>query len=187
MTHFRTIYFAVLVLALCCVATAKPARSALREVSGEVVVGKALPSFGRYEVTDSEKLVTTGRLLKALQGVNNGRLVVVFFNVGCVPCREGLVTLRDSLAPSATNPVSIVLVDVSDPLALVSRYLQELHLPFPCVWDEQGEIARSYGVYQTIDGKEQAVVPVTVVADGQGKVLRMMGAEGRDYLELLQK
>jgi peroxiredoxin len=162
---------------------AKPFQSKLLPYSGSAVVGKVLPSFGRYEIRDAEQLITTGRILKKMAGIENARLVVVFFSTDCLPCREGLQELRDNPKDSRF----VVLVSVQDDPEVLKKYLQTMALPFSTILDEDGEISRLFGIFVKSDGKEVAQVPLTAVADSEGKVLRIITAEGKDYLGVLSK
>jgi cytochrome c biogenesis protein CcmG, thiol:disulfide interchange protein DsbE len=107
-------------------------------------------------------------------GSHAGRPVVVnFFASWCPPCNQ---EAPDLAAFAKAHPeVTFVGVDVSDKMADAKSFVAKYGLPYPVVYDAQGEIAQRYGV----DG-----IPTTMFFDKTGKqVEAIVGATDRAGFE----
>ena len=91
-------------------------------------------------------------------------VVLIFFLHTCPHCHEALESIRGSLEalPEANRP-TLVGVEITGRTYAVRRALEELDLDFfPVLFDDDGEIAQSYGVF--------GGVPDTFLIDGEGRI-----------------
>lgn len=89
-----------------------------------------------------------------------GRVVVLnFWASWCQPCKEELPSLQTLHEASAGQPV-VIAINVREPLARVTRYVQAAGLSLPVVIDPQGDLARRWGV---------TVYPTTVLIGADGR------------------
>jgi cytochrome c biogenesis protein CcmG/thiol:disulfide interchange protein DsbE len=70
-----------------------------------------------------------------------GRVVVVnFWASWCVPCREEMPALEEASKgyAEAGKPVTVIGVDASDARSAAARFLTEVGVTYPTVYDQQG-------------------------------------------------
>jgi thiol-disulfide isomerase/thioredoxin len=90
-----------------------------------------------------------------------GRVVVLnFWATWCAPCKEELPSLQ-ALHDSPDPPV-VLGINVKEPRGRVNAFLHTTQLSLPVVLDEQGDLARQWGV---------RIYPTTVLLgpDGQAR------------------
>jgi thiol-disulfide isomerase/thioredoxin len=112
-----------------------------------------------------------------------GRAVVInFWASWCQPCKEELPSLQTLHEVSAGQPV-VIAINVREPLARATRYVQAAGLSLPVVSDPQGDLARRWGV---------TVYPTTVLIGADGRArwrvigdLDWTGAESVPWLAAL--
>ena len=91
--------------------------------------------------------------------LKNRVVVLNFWATWCAPCKEELPSLQTLHEISGGNPL-VIGVNVREPAARVSRYMQSTGLDFPVVLDPQGELAKQWGV---------SVYPTTILIGLDGK------------------
>ncbi len=90
-----------------------------------------------------------------------GQVVVLnFWATWCAPCKAEMPSLQ-ALHDAPNAPV-VIAVNVKEPKGRVMPFLKHAHLNLPVVLDEQGELARQWGV---------RIYPTTVLigSDGQAR------------------
>ncbi len=139
-------------------------RLALLAVAGVLLSGAAWAQFQRQPWPAGQ--ATPALDLIDLQGQRwrtdalKGRAVVInFWASWCQPCKEELPSLQTLHEVSAGQPV-VIAINVREPLARVTRYVQAAGLSLPVVSDPQGDLARRWGV---------TVYPTTVLIGADGR------------------
>ncbi len=104
-----------------------------------------------------------------------GRPVAInFWATWCPPCREELPELQRLAQKYEQDGLVVLLVNVDEPEAVVSDYLQEQGIELPCVLD-RGELVRQFRV---------TGLPTTVLVTPEGTLGgRILGWQGPSYLE----
>ena len=90
-----------------------------------------------------------------------GQVVVLnFWATWCAPCKAEMPSLQD--LHDAPNPPVVIAINVKEPKGRVTAFLNKASLNLPVVLDEQGELARQWGV---------RIYPTTVLIgpDGQAR------------------
>ncbi len=98
-----------------------------------------------------------------------GKLVwLVFWRVGCPPCREEFPRLQQLSAEYGGKGVVIIGYNCSDDRDIALAFMKEYGATFPNVLDTSSEAQRTYfDKYQTLGWSG---VPLNYVIDGEGKV-----------------
>jgi thiol-disulfide isomerase/thioredoxin len=115
------------------------------------------------------------------------RVALVFFATWCVPCIEGTTLLRDNQAELEKNGVQVILVnagesDVPKIESWIKKYGSE---NWPLILDKFKNIQKSTGlISETVT---EIVFPKTILLDNKLKPLLLIGAEGKDWPEILWK
>jgi thiol-disulfide isomerase/thioredoxin len=166
---------ALLLLPLAAADAAMPASEQLPRC-GDAEVGAEAPWLAGWTL-DEEIFNLTKPF--ADEGVQ--RLALVFWATWCQPCREGLMRLAEAAERLEAAGVAVALVNVGEEAPTVASFLQRTPLPFPVVLDPY---RNCLDTYLTRPGG-LTVLPLTVVLDRERRVVRIIGAEGDDYVELL--
>ncbi|MCL2261213.1 MAG: redoxin family protein [Fibromonadales bacterium] len=143
----------------------------------------SLPWFVARDRSDKDPFTTNH--LKALVGTNK-RVALVFFATWCIPCREGVVRLRDNQAELEKHGVLVVLVNAGEKkfdYGAIEKWAKDSgHGKWPVVLDKFGNILKNTGLNT---GSEEMVFPKTILLDNQLKPLLLIGAEGKDWPNIL--
>jgi thiol-disulfide isomerase/thioredoxin len=142
--------------------------------SGEAQVGQPAPFLSGWAL-DGKVFNTT----KAFRDPNTHRVALVFWATWCKPCKEGLKLLNAGKAKLDAAGVSVVLVDVEEPADTVRTFLSKHPASFFVVLDQYGRSKKPY----LDDGNGSVALPRTVIIGRDGKVLRIIGKEGKDYVD----
>jgi len=144
----------------------------------------SLSWFVARDRNDKEPFTTNH--IKALIGSKTKRVALVFFATWCIPCREGIVRLRDNQAELDKNGVLVILVNAGekkfDHGAIEKWAKNNGHEKWPVVLDKFGNILRTTGLNA---GGEEIVFPKTILLDNRLKPLLLIGAEGKDWPNIL--
>jgi thiol-disulfide isomerase/thioredoxin len=75
-----------------------------------------------------------------------GKVVVLnFWATWCAPCKDELPTLQ-TLHDISDNQTVVLTINVREPAARASRYMQSTGMTFPVISDAKGELAKRWGV-----------------------------------------
>ncbi|PUE32610.1 hypothetical protein B9Z35_03485 [Limnohabitans sp. Jir61] len=89
-----------------------------------------------------------------------GKVVVLnFWATWCAPCKDELPTLQ-TLHDISDNQTVVLTINVREPAARASRYMQSTGMTFPVISDAKGELAKRWGV---------AVYPTTILIAPNGQ------------------
>ena len=103
----------------------------------------------------------------------------MFWATWCKPCKEGLKQLRASKAKLKSAGTRVVLINFEEQAETVKGFIQKNHTPFPIVLDPYGRSKKAF----LEDGTGKISLPRTVIVGRDGKVIRIIGLEGEDYVE----
>jgi cytochrome c biogenesis protein CcmG, thiol:disulfide interchange protein DsbE len=80
------------------------------------------------------------RFQRDLEGLRGRVVVVNFWASWCVPCREEMPALEEVSRgyAEADKPVTVIGVDASDVRSEASKFLTEVGVTYPTVYDQQG-------------------------------------------------
>lgn len=178
----RTVHsLALLLAAIGLLAESQAAESSAKPseqlpASGAAVVGEKAPWLAGWTLEES-----VFNIDKPFADPTVERLVLVFWATYCQPCRVGMQRLQDAAADLTAAGVRVALINVGESAALVSAYFGEHRPSFDVVLDPYLNSEEAYLLRP--DGRK--VLPLTVVLDRSRAVVRMIGAEGDDYVRLL--
>jgi thiol-disulfide isomerase/thioredoxin len=107
----------------------------------------------KIEATDLQgKAWTTAEL--------SGKVVVLnFWATWCAPCKDELPTLQ-TLHDISDSQTVVLTINVREPAARASRYMQNTGMTFPVISDAKGELAKRWGV---------TVYPTTILIASSGQ------------------
>ena len=89
-----------------------------------------------------------------------GKVVVLnFWATWCAPCKDELPTLQTLYDISDAQTV-VLTINVREPAARASRYMQSTGMTFPVISDAKGELAKRWGV---------TVYPTTILIAPNGQ------------------
>jgi len=115
------------------------------------------------------------------------RIALVFFASWCIPCREGVVILRDNQSDLEKNGVKVVLVNAGETdISKIEGWLKEnASDKWPIILDKFKNAQKATGL---ISGTETEILfPKTILLDNKLKPLLLIGAEGKDWPMILWK
>jgi peroxiredoxin len=178
---FGRLLVAMAVVAVSSAGTAAPKQSELIGASGEAKVGKEAPWFAAW--TPGNAVINTKVLFK---DDDTRRVAYVFFATYCEPCRFGLSLIKQNKARLEAAGVRVVLVDYMEEASEVKPYLEKMGLKgFIVALDKFGQNGRKFGIEKKTKSDVNVTLPRTFIIGRDGKVKKVIGAEGDDYVEQL--
>ncbi|MDP8222377.1 MAG: redoxin domain-containing protein [Candidatus Lernaella stagnicola] len=168
----------ILVFFLLASVCAFAADSELLQTSGQAAVGQKVPWFSGWTVDDQ-----VFNLKKAWADPATKRVALVFWATTCAPCRVGMQRLCQAKAKLERAHVKVVLVNVGEPVGTVRRFLKTHPQKFTVVVDQYGHSKKAF----LNNGDGPTPVPRTAIIGRGGKVIRIIGAEGSDYINQIVK
>jgi peroxiredoxin len=73
-------------------------------------------------------------------------VLLVFGTTWCPSCREEIPHLKDIYAQYAKKGLIMVNIDIQESSEKVSRYVDKYELPYRLLLDENGDVAKTYGI-----------------------------------------
>jgi len=140
---------------------------------------ESIPWFVARNINDTEPF--SKKHLETLVNPQTKRIALVFFASWCIPCREGIVRLRDNQADLDKNGVQVVLVNVGEnELPKIEKWIKANgNEKWPVILDKFKNIQKNTGL---ISGTETEIAfPKTILLDNKLKPLLLIGAEGKDW------
>ena len=144
-----------------------------------------IPWFVARDKSDSQHF--TRKHLEGLAGPQTKRIALVFFASWCIPCKEGVIRLRDSQAELDKNGVQVILVNAGESdFSKIKNWIKENgNENWPVILDIFKNVQKNTGL---ISGTETEIVfPKTILLDNKLKPLLLIGAEGKDWPQILWK
>lgn len=90
------------------------------------------------------------------------RVMLNFWATWCAPCREEMPHMQQAYEQSDAAIIAINMTNQDYGKERVQSFVEEFSLTFPVVLDEDGEVAKQYGVI---------TVPTTIFLDEAGNVI----------------
>lgn len=162
------------------VAPREGSKSHLLKKSGLAELGKQVPFFSGWALTDTgSQPLNLGRILKRQK---RGYVVTVAAS-WCAPCRVGLKRLSEAQGRFKEAGVDVVVI-VADSSAHAKSLRAEFKLGWTSVIVDE---FKTYASKMCPDPKDEKglSLPRTFVLDGQGKIKRIISEEGDDYIDQL--
>lgn len=97
--------------------------------------------------------------------------LLIFSTTWCPSCREEIPHLKEFYARSARKGLIMVNIDIQESRDKVSRIAEQYELPYRVLIDENGDVAKTYGVHG---------VPTLILLDEEGMI-----AGGQRFLDPL--
>jgi len=144
---------------------------------------ESMPWFVARNRSDTEPF--SRKNLETLAGQQTKKIALVFFASWCVPCREGIVRLRDNQAELDKNGIQVILVNAGESdLAKIENWIKEnANVKWLVILDKFKNVQKNTGL---ISGTETEIVfPKTILLDNKLKPLLLIGAEGKDWPRIL--
>lgn len=159
----------------------QPKKCEIIRRSGDAEVGKDAPWFAAW--TPGNAVINTKILLK---DDATKRIAYVFFATYCEPCRYGLNFVKQNKVRLEAAGVRVVLVDYMEDAGEVKPYLEKMGLKgFIVALDKFGQNGRKFGIEKKTKNDVSAALPRTFIVGGDGRLKKIIGAEGEDYVEQL--
>ena len=157
--------------------TMPPAKPAGPRQLGKIVVGSPLPRVAG--LTLEAQALTLEQILK--KGGTRGGLVQLWAS-WCGPCVSELRQVKAGRHKLEAGGVQVLLVNVMEDRGLVQTTLTDLELGgFPNILDSTGVLVGRLGLK---GGDAQTLaLPVSVVVDSQGVVVRIFNQGSADYVD----
>ena len=113
------------------------------------------------------------------------RVALVFFASWCIPCREGVVRLRDNQAELDKNGVQVILVNTGETdVPKIEAWVKENGSDkWLVILDKFKNLQKSTGLIA--DMETEIVFPKTILLNKDLKPLLLIGAEGKDWPNIL--
>ena len=181
MMGWRLFFLAVVLFAVPALFAAEPAPRSAR-LPLPAAIADSLPWFAVFELQNDNRPFTRNHL-KAL-AEKSERVALVYYATWCIPCREGLKQISKNASSLAAAKTSIVLVNVGERekdkiTKFLTQYSLEKNL---AVVDPFGRLTEGFGL---IKEGENIDLPKTVIVDKSMRPSVMIGAEGADYIQIL--
>ncbi|MDR2581684.1 MAG: peroxiredoxin family protein [Fibromonadaceae bacterium] len=143
-----------------------------------------MPSFNARDGSDKH---FSRKELEALVGPQTKRIALVFFATWCIPCTEGVILLRDNQAELDKNGIQVVLINASElDIPKIKNWIKTNgNEKWPLVLDKFGNVQRNTGLITAT--QTEMLFPKTILLDNELKPLLLIGAEGKDWPEILWK
>jgi len=143
----------------------------------------ALPWFVARDRSDKEPF--SKKHLETFVGAQTKRVAIVFFATWCLPCREGVVILRDKQAELDKHGVQVVLVNTGEnEVAKVEEWIKANgNKNWLILIDKFKNIQKNTGLISSNDS--EIVFPKTILMDRELKPILLIGAEGKDWPQIL--
>ncbi len=152
--------------------------SELLNESGEAKVGEKLPFFSGWDIFTNQ-VVTTKTMFKS---GSKQKYLINLCASWCEPCKKGLKEIQGHLDQLKEKNIKIVLL-IANTKNDATNMLKELQLTsVTAIADEFNTHTKKYS---PISENQQMTLPRTFVVDEKGVIVRIIGAEGSDYLDLL--
>ena len=144
---------------------------------------KGMPWFAA-RTRDATKPFTK-KDLESLVGQQTKRVALVFFASWCIPCREGVIRLRDNQAELDKNGMLVVLVNVGETeLPKIENWIKTNgNEKWPVILDKFKSLSQKTGLISDLD--TEFIFPKTILLDNQLKPVLLIGAEGKDWPRVL--
>jgi thiol-disulfide isomerase/thioredoxin len=125
-------------------------------------------------------------VLDGKQGSPAKGVIISFFATWCEPCKKGLPILQQAQADAAAAGVSMILVAVPEFTMDVVPFLDAIGVKIPTIKDKFGGILKQWLLGRK-EGKDNLVLPRTVLVNDTQQIARIYGIEGADFGALLAK
>lgn len=163
-------------------------KSILHTSLGSLKLDMDSPDFAGVDLSQKGlEILGKEDLIKAVSDLENGRGVLVFFSTSCIPCRVGLKLITENKESLTKSNTVVWLIGIGDDRATIRKFIEKFNLPYTTIHDPDGKIATRFGVMGKGSSLADAKLPLTIQMDAEGKVYRMISAEGKDYLSLLME
>jgi len=96
-------------------------------------------------------------------------VLLIFGTTWCPACRDEIPRLKDIYARYAEKGLIMVNIDIQESRDKVSRYVDKYELPYRVLLDENGDVAKTYGIRG---------VPTLILLDEEGMI-----AGGRRFID----
>ena len=153
--------------------------SKLLTKSGKAQVGQRIPFFSGW--LTNGRVLNLSRLLKK----NKQRYVVTMCASWCEPCFEGLKAISNAKELFQSKDIEVVIYVADSELEA-----NKIHKQFNFGWasilvDEFKSHARKLSSGKDSTKKGTLELPRTFILNKKGNVEKIIGQEGRDYIQLL--
>ena len=130
-------------------------------------IGKAAPDFTLKTLADSREV--------SLSSLKGKVVVLDFWATWCAPCIAGLPTMDEVTGRFKDRGVEFFAVDLREGTERVQKFMDGKKWDFTVLMDEQGGVAREFGV---------GGIPHSVLIDREGVIRHVhIGFGGKDELE----
>jgi thiol-disulfide isomerase/thioredoxin len=151
-------------------------------LTGQLKKGN-IPWFVARDRTDLQPF--SNKQLETLVAPQTKRVALVFFASWCIPCREGVVLLRDNQEELDKKGVQVILVNAGEnDLSKMESWLKENgNENWTVILDKFKNIQKATGLISGTD--TEIIFPKTILLDSKLKPLFLIGAEGKDWPKVL--
>ena len=144
---------------------------------------ESLPWFAARDGADGEQPFTRSTLEKFITPEIQ-RVALIYFATWCVPCRHGILRLREKSKDLENHHIAVVLINVGErePEKIKDWTQKFVAASWPVVLDYFGRLTEGFGLIKT---GETLPLPRTLLLDAHLKPLFLIGSEGDDWPEIL--